>query len=180
MNLAAVDIATKNALAARYSVNGFLEVQEVNLPTTFEPSITDVIFLGVDGHCELYIDARVAYAGADQRWQVLMRRAEAPGHARLVAISVDLFSALRTFAQLLAAPEHSDAPPVERDQRRAWLQRLGLSGSPTVEQIKKAYRRLAMMYHPDRLVGAPVAEINAAEDHFKGIAEAHHGLLNLR
>ena len=60
------------------------------------------------------------------------------------------------------------------------MQKLGLSGNPTLDQIKKAYRRLAMMYHPDRLVGAPVTQIKSAEERFKGIAEAHHALLNLR
>jgi hypothetical protein len=180
MDLAAVDITTKNTLAARYSVNGLLVIEEVDLPPTFEPSATDVIFLDVGGNCEVYIDARVAYAGADRRWQALMLRAEAPGHARFVATSVDFFSALRTLVQMLATLEHDNTPTPQRDERRAWLQKLGLSGNPTVKQIKKAYRRLAMVYHPDRLVGAPLAEINAAEDRFKGIAEAHHGLLSLR
>jgi hypothetical protein len=180
MNLRSVDIATKNALAAFYSTAGSLVLQDVALPPAFDPGTTDVVFLAVGGHCEVYIDARVVYAGPDRSWQAITRRTEAPGHARLVTTCPDFFSALRTLAHLLAIRDQSNTAPPERQHRQAWLQKLGLSGNPTLDQIKKAYRRLAMMYHPDRLVGAPVAQIKSAEERFKGIAEAHHALLNLR
>jgi molecular chaperone DnaJ len=45
---------------------------------------------------------------------------------------------------------------------------MGLSKTATVEEIKKAYRRLAMQYHPDRNPG----DTDAAEK-FKAIAEAY-------
>src|ERR1039458_9256965 len=96
MDLESVDIATKSAFAARYSVHGIMVIQTVNLPAAFEPSATDLIFLAVDGNCEVYIDARVIYTGPARHWHELMRRGEFPGRARLIAKSVDFFSAYRT------------------------------------------------------------------------------------
>jgi curved DNA-binding protein len=45
---------------------------------------------------------------------------------------------------------------------------LGVSKSATAEEIKKAYRKLAMKYHPDRNQGD-----KAAEDMFKDVSEAY-------
>ncbi len=42
---------------------------------------------------------------------------------------------------------------------------LGLSRSATPEQVKRAYRRLAMRWHPDRNLGDPVAERRFKEVH---------------
>ncbi len=48
---------------------------------------------------------------------------------------------------------------------------LGVSRTATVEEIKKAYRRLAMQYHPDKNQGN-----KAAEEKFKQITEAYEVL----
>ena len=45
---------------------------------------------------------------------------------------------------------------------------LGLSKGASAEEIKKAYRRMAMKYHPDRNPGD-----KAAEEKFKEIGEAY-------
>lgn len=50
---------------------------------------------------------------------------------------------------------------------------LGLSKNASEEDIKKAYRKLAMKYHPDRHQGAAAAE---AEAKFKDIKEAYEKL----
>ena len=50
---------------------------------------------------------------------------------------------------------------------------LGVSRSATEDEIKKAYRRLAMKYHPDRNNGD-----KAAEEKFKQVGEAY--AVNLR
>lgn len=50
---------------------------------------------------------------------------------------------------------------------------LGLSKNASEEDIKKAYRKLAMKYHPDRHQGAGAAE---AEAKFKDIKEAYERL----
>ena len=45
---------------------------------------------------------------------------------------------------------------------------LGISQGATDEDIKKAYRKLAMQYHPDRNEGD-----NKAEEKFKEVSEAY-------
>ena len=45
---------------------------------------------------------------------------------------------------------------------------LGVSRDASDEEIKKAYRRLAMKYHPDRNNGD-----KAAEEKFKAVGEAY-------
>lgn len=50
---------------------------------------------------------------------------------------------------------------------------LGISKSASAKEIKKAYRKLAMKYHPDRN-----KENKAAEAKFKDISEAYAVLSN--
>ncbi|MCB9511786.1 MAG: J domain-containing protein [Deferribacteres bacterium] len=50
---------------------------------------------------------------------------------------------------------------------------LGVSENASAEEIKKAYKKLAKQYHPDKNRGN-----KAAEDHFKEISEAHSVLGN--
>lgn len=50
---------------------------------------------------------------------------------------------------------------------------LGIGESASGTEIKKAYRKLALQYHPDRNLGSPFAESN-----FREIQEAYHLLSN--
>lgn len=50
---------------------------------------------------------------------------------------------------------------------------LGLQRGATDEEIKKAYRKLAVQYHPDKQQGKSEAEKKEAEDKFKEINEAY-------
>ena len=52
---------------------------------------------------------------------------------------------------------------------------LGVGPNATKEEIRKAYRKLASKYHPDKHQGNPLQDL--AEEKFKEINEAYHALL---
>jgi curved DNA-binding protein CbpA len=54
-----------------------------------------------------------------------------------------------------------------------YYQTLGVAGDAAPEEIKKAYRRLALKFHPDRNPGD-----RQAEEHFKEISEAYGVLMD--
>ncbi|MDD5613810.1 MAG: DnaJ domain-containing protein, partial [Candidatus Omnitrophica bacterium] len=54
--------------------------------------------------------------------------------------------------------------------KRDYYEILGVSKSASKEEIKQAYRKLAMQYHPDRVSGDKKAD---AEERFKEISEAY-------
>ena len=55
--------------------------------------------------------------------------------------------------------------------KRDYYEVLGISRSASAEEIKKAYRKLAMQFHPDRVTDPQ--EKKAAEEKFKEISEAY-------
>lgn len=57
--------------------------------------------------------------------------------------------------------------------KRDFYEILGVSKTATADEIKKAYRKVAMQYHPDRNPGD-----KAAEEKFKEAAEAYEILSN--
>lgn len=68
----------------------------------------------------------------------------------------------------------AQAPIDPKAIARAHLKELGLSEDATLEQVQKAFRKLAAKYHPDK-AKTPAKKI-AAEEKFKKISAAFHWL----
>ncbi len=60
--------------------------------------------------------------------------------------------------------------------KRDYYEVLGVAKNATPDDIKKAYKKLALQYHPDRHVNDSEADKKAAEDKFKEAAEAYEVL----
>ena len=57
--------------------------------------------------------------------------------------------------------------------KRDYYEVLGIERKASTEELKKAYRRLAVKYHPDKNPGDPTAE-----EKFKEIGEAYEVLMD--
>ena len=73
--------------------------------------------------------------------------------------------------------ESEPARETSENNKSIYLKRLGLSGQPTKDEIKKAYRNLAKEYHPDKLSGVNDTIKKIAEEKFKEITEAYENLI---
>jgi curved DNA-binding protein CbpA len=57
---------------------------------------------------------------------------------------------------------------------------LGVPQSASTDEIKRAYRKLAQDFHPDKLAGIPPAVAKLAEEKFKDVQEAYEILTKHR
>ena len=63
-------------------------------------------------------------------------------------------------------------------QKRNYYEVLGVSKNASNDELKRAFRKLSMLYHPDRQAGKSDTEKKEAEDKFKEISEAYEVLSN--
>jgi transposase len=68
-------------------------------------------------------------------------------------------------------PKKGSGPPDEL------LATLGITGTPTRQELSAAYRKLAAQHHPDRFHGAPAEAQNSAAARFIEITRAYEALL---
>lgn len=63
-------------------------------------------------------------------------------------------------------------------EKRDYYEVLGVAKNASADEIKKAYRKKAIEFHPDKYANASEAERKAAEEKFKEAAEAYDVLSN--
>jgi DnaJ like chaperone protein len=74
--------------------------------------------------------------------------------------------------------ERKSKRPMRRESKmNIYRKILGITESADEQAIKKAYRKLAKMYHPDKLANATEAQQKMAEDKFVEIQNAYEFLL---
>ncbi|TNE53091.1 MAG: hypothetical protein EP344_15100 [Bacteroidetes bacterium] len=73
-------------------------------------------------------------------------------------------------------------PPVSRPSLQAYYQVLGAQPGEPLDRIKQRFRRLAMQWHPDKLLaqGASPEAIQRAKERFQQINEAYEKILEAR
>jgi DnaJ like chaperone protein len=57
---------------------------------------------------------------------------------------------------------------------------LGIESSATDDEIKKAYRKMAVKYHPDKVASLGEEYVKGAQEKFQKIQEAYDNLKKLR
>ena len=61
-----------------------------------------------------------------------------------------------------------------------WYKILGLTKDATDVDVKKAYRKMAVKYHPDKLIGVSADIKNLAEEKFLAVKEAYEQIMKSR
>ena len=61
-----------------------------------------------------------------------------------------------------------------------WYKILGLTKNSTDTDVKKAYRKMAVKYHPDKLIGVSEDIKNLAEEKFLAVKEAYEQIMKSR
>ncbi|XP_059059239.1 dnaJ homolog subfamily C member 7 [Achroia grisella] len=68
---------------------------------------------------------------------------------------------------------HEAKIALKRSERKDYYKILGVAKTASVDDIKKAYRKRALVHHPDRHAGAPDTERREQERRFKEVGEAY-------
>ena len=61
-----------------------------------------------------------------------------------------------------------------------WYKILGLTKNAAAADVKKAYRKMAVKYHPDKLIGVSEDIKNLAEEKFRAVQEAYEQIMKSR
>lgn len=102
MKLDQLDVVTKNNLATQFLQEGMAVIADIDLPDSFSPQLTDLVFLKVGDRCEVYMAVGVQYEGQARPWQEASRRRVSPGNTRKVLETRgDLFSGIGKLKTLL-------------------------------------------------------------------------------
>jgi hypothetical protein len=148
----------------------------VTMPEGFIPREVEVLLLRTPFGCEVFLPANVKYTGKTPAWKQLFESAALPGNARhAVTVAGDWADGLAAFLKLRDTPvQMLQETRARSPEDHASL--LGIKLPASHEEIKAAFRRLAKVHHPDRLVGAPPAELARAQVTMADLISACHAL----
>ena len=65
-------------------------------------------------------------------------------------------------------------------EKRDYYEVLGVSKTATPEEIKKAYRKMAIKYHPDKVATLGEDVQKAVEEKFKAVNQAYEAICRER
>jgi len=179
VNIAALDIATKNDLANQFITDGLLVLPRVGLPPAFVPPVTDLVFLRLDdATCEVHIGSDTSYVGASPAWQEINARSEGPGRTRFVlSVRGDLFVALKAFEGLVReSAMHDDGAglAVDGSLARGGTPGSGAAGLTDMEAVHEGIRDIyrPMYLDEDELFEQLCARIRGQDDALRALSAA--------
>jgi hypothetical protein len=106
MNMSTLDMDSSKNLADEYAANGLVVLRRLELPEQFAPSETDIVFLRIDGTCEIHMGANAVYQGGLPAWREISMRPVGPGQTRFVtSVHGDFYSGLREWLKLIRAAQ---------------------------------------------------------------------------
>ncbi len=114
-------------------------------------------------------------------YQILFTKAKVPDNELQIARNIASYLEISTYDQRTIEAKYMyrqrQAGATQRETAEQYYATLGLEPGADQDTIKKAYRKLSMKYHPDKVVHLgkefqkvaeqKMKEINAAYDHFK-------------
>lgn len=116
---------------------------------------------------------RMGYSARLELVHVLFRISRADG-----VISKSELTLIDSVANQLgiSTPDYLSLKAMFVDSSDSDYKILDVSSSATEEEVKKAYRKLALRFHPDRLQGLSDSEKKAAEEKFLRVQSAYEGI----
>ena len=66
------------------------------------------------------------------------------------------------------------------ENKRDYYEVLGVNKNATDDELKKAYRKMAMQYHPDRQINASETEQKWAAEKFRAVQKAYEHIKQQR
>ena len=115
-----------------------------------------------------------------QRLQLFHYLVELGACDGLVQLEIDVIEVIGTYIGLAKEDIGSNFAQFNRYNSNSNYKILGISPSATDEEVKKAYRKMAIKYHPDKVATLGEDVQKAAEEKFKTISQAYEAICKER
>lgn len=127
----------------------------------------------------MQISRNMNYSSKLELMHLLFQIAYADGE--VTASEFNLLQRIAGMFRITSVDFDSLRAPYTKQQDTNWAYKtLGIEPTATDEEIKKAYRKMAMKYHPDKLTGLGEDVKKAGEEKFRSVKEAYDFLKKQR